>query len=284
MMGVDHDLALGRVGVREVMINTHHRPGSIRAAVGDGARFGMRVRYSHERRLLGSIGGVRRVRGFFGDAPFLLVNGDMVFDLDIRRLIARHRESGAVATVSLQRFPKRGRYGAVVTDARGRILSFGGHPEPARGRAWHFTGIQVVEPRLIDRLPPGRAETARDLYGPLIREGAHLLGVPLRGQWYDLSSPPLYLASQMELLRQGFADARRRLCVATDVRLGRGARVRRSVVGPGCEIEAGAVVEDSVLWRKVRVGPGAVVRRSIVTDGVRIPPGARLVGAVRLRA
>src|SRR5712692_5806080 len=60
--------ALRKIGIREVVINTHHRPASIRRAVGDGRGLGVRVRYSHERRLLGSIGGVRKLRAFFGAA------------------------------------------------------------------------------------------------------------------------------------------------------------------------------------------------------------------------
>jgi NDP-sugar pyrophosphorylase family protein len=271
---------LRRAGVREVFINTHHLPATIRRAVGDGAAFGLRVRYSHERRILGSIGGVRRLRRRFGDEPFLLLNGDMVFEFDLRRLIARHARSGALATVSLQPFPKRGRYGAVVTDARGRILSFGGWPRPARGRRWHFTGVHVIEPRILERLRPGYAETARDLYGPLIEEGGKVLGVPLAGPWYDLSSPALYLESQMQLLDKGFAGARARLLVDASARVERGAHVERSVIGRGCAIGAGAVVKDSVLWSGVRVEAGARVERAIATDGVRVRAGRPLLHAI----
>ena len=274
--------ALFRAGVREVAINTHHLPATVRRAAGDGRAFGLRVRYSHEPRNLGSIGGVRELRRFFGDEPFLLLNGDMVFDLDLRRLIERHRRSGALATVSLQPFPERGRYGAVVTDARGRIRSFGGWPRPARGRSWHFTGVQVVEPRILERLRRGYAETARDLYGPLLADGGLLLGVPLRGPWYDLSSPSLYLESQMQLLERGFAGARKRLCVHESARVDERATLARAEVGAGCVIGRGAVVKDSVLWGRVRVEAGARVERSIVTDGVRVRAARPLRRAVAI--
>jgi NDP-sugar pyrophosphorylase family protein len=274
--------ALHEIGVREVVINTHHRPASIRRAVGDGRELGMRVRYSHEPRLLGSIGGVRKLRRFFGDEPLLLLNGDMVFDFDLRRLISSHRRARAVATVSLQPFPKRGSYRAVVTDARGRIRCFGGYPRPARGRAWHFTGVQLIEPRILDRLTPGYAETARDLYGPLLEEGALLLGVPLAGPWYDLSSPPLYLASQMELLEQGFGATRQGCCIDPSARIGSGARIRSAVIGARCVIGARAVVAESVLWKGVRVGARARVERSIATDRVRLRAGAALRSAIAL--
>jgi NDP-sugar pyrophosphorylase family protein len=275
-------LALRRAGVREVAINTHHLPATVRRAVGDGRALGLRVRYSHERRILGSIGGVRRLLRFFGDEPFLLLNGDMVFDFDLQRLVRRHRDSGALATVSLQRFPRRGSYGAVVTGARGRILSFGGWPRPARGRAWHFTGVQVLEPRILERLRPGYAETARDLYGPLIAEGGFLLGVPLDGPWYDLGNPTLYLESQMQLLRRGRAGAARRGLLDPRARVAGDARVLRSVVAEGCVIGARALVADSVLWRRARVAAGARVEGSIVTDGSRVTEARPLRHAIAI--
>lgn len=274
--------SVARVGVTEVAINLHHRASSVVRVAGDGSAFGLRVRYSRERRILGSIGGVRRMRAFLGDEPFLLLNGDMVFDFDLQRLIARHRASGARATVSLQPHPPRGRYGSVVTDARGRIRSFGGHPRPGRGRAWHFTGIQVMDPALLDRLKPGYAETARDLYGPLIEEGELLLGVPLRGPWYDLSSPSLYLATQGALLARGFGGARSRL-VAPDAHVAASARVSRSVVGRRAQVRPGARVTGSVLWDDVVVGEGARVEGSILSQRVVIPAGASVRGQIVLR-
>jgi NDP-sugar pyrophosphorylase family protein len=243
----------------------------------------MRVRYSRERTILGSAGGVRKVRPWLGDEPFLLLNGDMVFDFEIERLVARQRETGARACVSLQPHPASGRYGSVRTDRKGRVLSFGGHPAGARGEPWHFTGIHVMDPALLDRLRPGYAETARDLYGPLIAEGGLVVGVHLRGPWYDLSSPQLYLASQVALLDKGFVAAPRRRLVAGDARVDPRARLSRSVVGQGARIGPGARVSESVLWDGARVEAGARVERAVVGSGARVPAGALARDLVLLR-
>ena len=95
--------ALAGAGVREVMVNLHHLPRTVERAVGDGTRFGLHVRYSREREILGTGGGPRRVRRFFAGGPALLVNGDMAFGLDLSKLIERHRSSGACATLALDR-------------------------------------------------------------------------------------------------------------------------------------------------------------------------------------
>jgi len=275
--------ALRRAGVRDVLINTHHRPASIRGALAGRGR-GMRVSYSHERRLLGSLGGLVKARGFFGREPILIVNGDMVFDFDLLRMIERHRSTRAVATVSLQPFPRQGSYRAIVTDSRGRLLSFGGHPRPARGRAWHFTGVQLLDPALLDGLPAVYSESPRDLYGPLIAAGARIFGVHLEGAWYDLSSPPLYLSSQMQLLQQGFGNTRDGVCVAATARIGRGARIRNAVIGDGSRIGRDAVVQDSILWKGARVGEGARVEASLLASGAVVRKGERVRGRIRGRS
>lgn len=281
---VAHTLAaLARLGVREVIVNTHHLAAAMRRAAREACPHGMRLRFSHEREILGSAGGVRKLRRWLGDEPFLLLNADMVFDFDLRPLIALQQRTAARAVVSLQPPPSSGRYGAVVTDAEGRVLSFGGWPRPARGRAWHFTGIHVMDPAILDRLRPGYSETARDLYGPLIAEGEPILGKLLRGPWYDLSSPALYLASQGALLRRGFGGATAGRSLAPGARVAASAQVERSVVGRGCRIGPGARVRDSVLWEDVLVGEGARVSGSILADDVKIEAGERVAGEIVLR-
>jgi len=275
---------LSRHGVDDVVINLHYLPETVVSAVGDARRFGLRISYSRERTILGTGGGPRKVRDFFGDEPFLLVNGDVVFDFDLTRLVERHRGSGARATLALKPNPDPRRYGPVVTAPGGRVLSLAGLPRPSRGTVSLFTGVHVLEPSLLERLPPGLSNSVRDLYAPLIAEGERVTGVRMRGAWHDLGSPRLYLASQLRLLASGWRGAGRPCSlVHPGARVAPSARVLRSVVGPGVVIEAGAVVSGSVLWEKAHVGKGAHVRGCVVTDRVAVPPGARLADATLCR-
>ena len=271
---------LAKNGVTEVMINLHHLPFSVMEAVGDGSVFGLHVSYSREPRILGTGGGPRKVRSFFGDAPFILVNGDMVFDFDLRGLVRRHQKARARATLALRPNPDPRRYSSIRTAKDGRVLSLAGLPRRRRGTPSLFTGVHVLDPALLDRLPAGPSDTVRDLYAPLVDEGEIVLGVRVRGTWFDIGNPSLYLASQRALLAAGFGGARGGVLVHPDAEVHRGARVSRSVVGPGCVIEAGARVTGSVLWDGVRVGPGSRVRDSILASGTRVDEGGKMVGVV----
>jgi len=254
---------LARAGVREAVVNLHHLPETVRAALGSGRRFGLRILYVHEPEILGTGGGPRAVRECLGRGEVLLVNGDMYFDFDLRELVARHRRSGAAATLALRRHPEPGAYSTVVTDRRGRILSIAGKPAPAEGTLSMFAGIHVLDPRLLERLPAGVSDSVRDLYLPMLAEGGQLHGVRHAGAWYDFGRPSLYRDAQLRMLS---GRGRGQLLV------GRGARVaaaaaRRSVIGARSRVAAGARVVSSILWEDVVVEAGARVERAIVTAG-----------------
>jgi mannose-1-phosphate guanylyltransferase len=224
------------------------------------------------------------VRDFFGDDPFFLVNGDVVFDFDLTDLLARHRASGARATLALVANPDPRRYPSIVTGTGGWVRSLANLPRPARGQPSLFTGVHVLEASLLERLPAAPSDIVRDLYAPLVDEGEDILGVRVRGAWYDLGGPSLYLRSQLSMLSSGFRGLRRAALVHPEARVHPRARVTRSVVGPKAVVEEGAEVAGSVLWDRVRVGAGARVRGSILATGSRVEGGEQVDGVVMVPA
>jgi NDP-sugar pyrophosphorylase family protein len=273
---------LAKAGVSDVVVNLHHLAETVRAAIGDGHRFGLNVRYSREPRILGRGGALRKVRRWLGNEPVLVVNGDVWFDFDLRALIERHLRSGARVTLGLWRNPDPRRYTPVFTDRSGRVVRIGRW----RARGLHarsgapalFAGIHVVDPALLERLPSGQSDSVRDLYVPMLEAGEAVHGLRLAGAWYDLGHPGAYLASQIALLRRD--RQRRRRPAAPGTRIQPTARVTSSVVGPGCAIGAGARVSGSVLWDGVTVGAGSSVVRSILASGVVVPAGESWSGTI----
>jgi len=275
---------LAHHGVTEVVINLHHKPGTVMRAIGDGRAFGLRVSWSREPRILGTGGGPHKVRRWLGDEPFFLVNGDVIFDYDLRDLLRRHRESGARATLALTANPDPKKYSPVVSGTGGWIRALAGLPRPARGQPSLFTGVHVLDPALLNRLHEGPSDIVRELYAPLIDEGEDILGVRVRGAWYDFGGPASYLRSQLKMIATGFRGLSRGPLIHPAARVHPRARVTQSIVGPGSVVEEGAEVAKSVLWDGVRVGAGARVRDAILATGARIEPRAEVSGHMVLRA
>ncbi len=249
-----HTMRLAAQGIEDIVVNLHHRPESIAAALGDGVALGCQVRYSWERVVLGSAGGPRHALPLLGDR-FFLINGDTLCDIDLEQLYEAHRARGALVTLAVTRNPAPERYGGVVTDTDGWITGFAGAGD--RRRPLHFVGIQVAEATVFGNLPDGvPAASIGGLYDALLpakQIAAHLVD----DRFLDVGTPADYLT-------------------ATRV-LGATAEAKSdSSVGVRCVIDPSARVICSVLWNDVTIGSDCRLTDCVVTDGVQLPDGSTL--------
>jgi len=187
---------LKNAGVREIVINTHHLGKAMERGALDIARqLGIDLQISREeKQILGTGGGVRRAQKLLGKETFFLLNGDMIFDVDLPAALAAHRKAGGEATMVLAPYPRGATYAAVEVDARmnvRRIAGRGAPADPSLSRT-HFTGVHVLEPALVARLPPeGESDINRIAYVRAIHDGAVVHGFLQEGYWGDLGAPLL---------------------------------------------------------------------------------------------
>ena len=104
-----------------------------RERFGDGSALGIELTYSYEEELLGTAGGVRNVRDYFGDEPFVVMAGDALTDVDLRALAAAHEANGGLATLAVKRVRDTSEYGVVVTGVRRADPGLPGEARPGRG-------------------------------------------------------------------------------------------------------------------------------------------------------
>jgi len=139
------------------------------------------------------------------------------------------------------------------------------------GKRYLFTGIYVVEPAFLRRIPAQTKISVIPLFMEMIKEGAKLGGVVLdEGNWWDLGTREKYLEVHEALATADFfGDGREwRTRIAGTARVGDGARLGGFVVaGAGAEIEEGAQLTDCILWEGARVLAASRLNRCIVTSG-----------------
>jgi len=184
---------LAHAGVTAVWINLHYRPDDIIDAVGDGSRFGVRVRFSEEPELLGTAGAFRKLAEEWTDSV-LVVYGDNVNQFELRALVDHHRGSGAVATVALFDTRVHGNSGI----AGGRVVVDGD-----RVSAFVEGGITVASPLVnagvyvLDRavlthIPNLSApDFGRDVFPALLAAGAPIAAHVIEpdGYCYGIDTP-----------------------------------------------------------------------------------------------
>ncbi len=201
---------LAAAGVEQVVVNLHHLGEQIRAKLGDGARYGLRIRYSPEDPILDTGGAVARARPLLGDEPFAIANCDALLDPDLEALWRLHEERGALATLVVRSDPNAERYGALDLDPTGIVRRFLGKPESVDGPLERrmFCGVHVLSPDVFAHLPATRVfSITRDFYGPLVVSGARLCGFDYRGYWRDLGTRDSLSAARHDVAARVFSPA-----------------------------------------------------------------------------
>ncbi|MEO7189674.1 MAG: NDP-sugar synthase [Vicinamibacterales bacterium] len=254
-----------RCGVRQLVLNLHHRPASITARVADGQHLGARVRYSWERQLLGSAGGPRRALPLLETDPFLIVNGDTLCDVDVAGLVAQHVQTGAEVTMAVIPNPSPDHYGGVMLDRDDAVVGF-----PTRGRAQgssHFVGVQAVNRSVFEGLDEGvPAETVAGLYRQMLRDRpGSLRGYRMDTAFLDVGTPRDYLDAVLRVR----GDAAPIAAPTIDP----SARLTRTVVWPDARVGADVQLDSCIVAGAVVLPAGfsaqssVLVPASLVTDG-----------------
>jgi mannose-1-phosphate guanylyltransferase len=267
-----------------VIANLHYFPETIRE------HFGERISYRFEEELLGTAGGVRACAEFFGDEPFLVISGDALTDIDLGAFVARHRESGGVATLAVKQVPDTREYGVVLHDRAGRITGFQEKPAPEEALSdLGNCGIYMFEPRIFDYFPERPfVDWAKDVFPTLLENDVPFHIHEVREYWNDVGSlgelrqgtfdalrGELHLEMDGEELRPGVTvvgdsplredtDVDGEVWIGRDVQIGDGVRL----MGP------------IVLGDGARVGDGAQLRESIVFPGTEIAAESIVIGAI----
>lgn len=264
---------VAKFGFRDVVVNLHHQPESVKHALGDGSAYGVNIEYTLESpKILGTSGALDNARDILKDETFVIVNGKIITDIDISAALETHRNSGAIATMVLKPNLKRERFTVVETDG-GRVTGFGDLATPLTAEeikdTTHeiavplmFTGIHILEPAAFDYIPRGvYSDIVPTFYSKALAEGRHIAAHITDASWYELSTIPRYLDISLAML------------TGRDV-----------FQGVDCVISGSAAIRDSILWDNVWIEDEVNLYRTIIADDVVIPAGSNFENAAIVRA
>jgi mannose-1-phosphate guanylyltransferase len=295
-------------GIDDVVLSMGYLPDAFHEqfAAGAGADdvFGsMTIRYAVEDEPLGTAGAIKFAAAGIDD-PFVVCNGDVLTELDLREMVRFHGERGAEATISLTRVEDPSAFGVVPTRPDGEVIAF--VEKPPSGSApsnWINAGTYVLEPDFLERIPARlNMSVERETFPRMLSEPGRLFGFAAEGYWLDIGTPEKYLEAHADALggrlgrppapgaRELVPDVWAQGAVHVDpsarltppVLLGSGVRVEAdaevaaSVVGTGTVVEGAALVRGSVLHGHARISQGVEVRESLVGEEAVLKPGVVL--------
>lgn len=201
---LEHTLAwLNQYGITQIAINLHHCASVVMEHFGNGSSFGLRITYSVEETLLGTAGGVKRMRAFF-DGPFVVVFGDVVTNFDLKAFIDFHFSWPHTphVSMSLYRVSNPHECGIVDLNAQGRVVRFVEKPGPDEIFSnLANAGVLVIDPEILQYVPEGVFyDLGRDLFPRLIELGVAMYGwsLPDTAFLIDIGTPEKYERAQWE--------------------------------------------------------------------------------------
>jgi NDP-sugar pyrophosphorylase family protein len=261
---------LVRAGVQEVFVNLHHAAPQLQTYLGR-EHWPVPVTARVEPDLTGPAGALRAFAAELAEFDVVVVSsGDVMIGDDLSGLVDAH--VGASADLTFGAVVRTGarRFGVLQVNAAGDVLRSVEKPDvPDHEEHLVSAGVYCLSRAALAAVHPTAVQDyARDLAPTLIAEGARVRVHRLTGYWRDIGSP--------QALRAVNLDAAAGVVAAIDA-----ARADHIHVGPGCQIDAGAVIRGpAVLGAGTVVGPGAWVEGSVVLAGSRVPPGSVLIGGL----
>ena len=298
---------LHAAGVREVAVNLFHQGGSVVEALEreqldpreTDHLAQVRFRWSREESLLGTAGGIGRVRDWLAAGGTAIVaNSDFLSDMDLNPLVEFHRRAGAAATLVVVEpfgpFP-----GELWTGPGGRVVAISTSPGvPAPGvpaetggdtfpqGPLEFTGVQVLEPEMLARFPDRLSDSVRDVYVPALSEG-RVFAWRHPGWWWEFGSLDRFLEGHLRLLAEGRCTERGTVekrpsgvaWLAPGAELSPKASIRGAVaLGAGARVAADSELEDCVISARAHVTPRCRLRRCIIGPDTVLTGGTLLEG------
>ena len=263
---------LASYGFDDIIVTVAYLGNSIRNYLGDGTEFGVRIRYLQEETPLGTAGAVANAKDLI-EGTFIVLSGDVLTDIDLSKAVAFHSERSALATMILTAVESPIEFGIVTTDDEGSVNQL--VEKPSWGEVFSDTantGIYVLEPAILDRIPTGRpVDFSEEVFPSILADKQRLAGYVAEGYWADVGTFSGYVQAHRDIL-----DGRVRVDTG-------GFRFDSNViVGKNCEIDPTAlIVGPALIGDFVRVGSGArILPYSVIGENVRIGTDTVIDGAI----
>ncbi|MGB9438890.1 MAG: nucleotidyltransferase family protein, partial [Desulfobacterales bacterium] len=183
---------LQKAGCKAVIINTHHLHHKIEAFLA-AQNYRLEVNTRFEPQILGTGGAIKNVADFWDNQPFMVINADIVADIDLAEVYQAHCRHHPPATLVLCDDPA---FNSVAVKQNKWISGFYDRADDSRqppDDLLTFTGIQVLEPQILDYIPENRFYSSIDAFKQILTAGKKLGAfIAPRNCWQDIGTPENY--------------------------------------------------------------------------------------------
>lgn len=269
-------------GLSEIIVTLSYLKSQIKSLLEKNYPY-MNIKYSVEKKPLGTAGGVKKASRYIDDTFFVL-SGDVLVDVDLKEILSFHKEKKALATMVLTPVPDPSQFGIAILDNNNQIIQFKEKPSPHQVFSKIAnTGTYIFEPEIFDYIDSKKnnenheIDFSKDIFPQLINERAGIYGFVFEGYWNDVGRPKTYLQANYDVLNQKIAPEPRGQKMKEGV-----GKLGNIWIGEGVEIK------DKVrIIGPVMIGDGCVIgnncvigRNTVIGSNVCLEKNSNIKGSV----
>ena len=269
-----------QAGISEIVLATSYKAELFEPYFGDGAKFGIKIKYAVEESALGTGGGIRNAAALLDDCDQVVIfNGDVLSGHDLAAQIQSHINNRADVTLYLTKVEDARAYGCVELLADNQVKSFLEKMENPVSNMIN-AGCYIFNRKVIDQIPANQVVSVeRDTFPSFLSSGVKVYGYLDNSYWLDIGNPQALVKASADLITGVITS------VATpkhsgDHLIAAGAQVSSSsIVNLGTVIESEVVVEGncqisgSIIGKGAKIGANCKVMNSIIAPDTQIEAG-----------
>ena len=296
-------LMLKEAGVHEIILAVSVMSEELKQYFKDGQRLGIKIHYTKEEHPMGTAGAIKLAEDFLADDNFFMLNGDVIFNYDFRKILQSHEQYGGIGIIGSRMVEDPSRYGVLITDDKThQILKFLEKEEykPPKGKQIPMpvnAGVYLLEPKIFSYIPSHKKVSIEKEVFPEIVAEEKLYYHEISGIWKDMGNPDELMDANMLLLKdllkndeqKNFLDETLKLegkvYIYPPVAIGANTLIRNNskigpnvVIGNNVYIDEETVIKDSLIYDEVYISKNVDIQKSIISDNCYIHDEAILRG------
>jgi len=267
--------------IKDYVVLLYFMPDIIKNYLGDGRKFGVKIKYIIPGEDFGTAGAVKLSEKYIKD-KFIVISGDVLTDFNLTGIANFHRSKNTIATLSLYSSNNPIQYGIVLTNKQDRIVRFLEKPSSSEVFSDTInTGIYVFNKEIFDHIPPGESyDFSKDLFPSLLKSNIPIFGFKTKGYWRDVGNLDEYIEANMDALRGKLnyikATDKKGNCISKSAKVEKGAVIENSILGDKVIIGKDTVIKNCVLWNNVKVDMNSRMHFDVVGSNCSIGQGSRI--------
>jgi len=267
--------------VKDFVVLLFFMPEVIREELGDGSKYGVRIRYVVPDQDFGTAGAVKLAEQYI-KGKFIVISGDVLTDFDLTAISDFHKKKKTIATLALYRSKNPLQFGIVLTDKNDKIVRFLEKPSSSEVFSDTInTGIYFFNKEIFKHIPPGENfDFSKDLFPSLLDKNIPLYGHKTDGYWRDVGNLEEYMDANLDVLSGKLsyikAAGKDGNCISKTSKIDKDAVIENSIIGENVIIEKDVIIRNTVLWKNIRICSDSRLLFDVVGSNCYIGRGTRI--------